>query len=142
MHALALYGIAIGTLGMVATSNVDPSVYEATDSSSVVLVQGVSGDMSPSSANTGKGLDTGKSGTGKETDVGRGETGNRSFGTSDQPTSGRQSFGSDQPTSGDFTPNPSASTKSDESTQDKRGGKGTGQSASSLEQHGSSHQSK
>src|SRR5215213_5481018 len=88
MHALALYGIAIGTLGMVATSNVDPSVYEATDSSSVVLVQGVSGDMSPSSANTGKGLDTGKSGTGKETDVGRGETGNRSLGTSDQPTSG------------------------------------------------------
>ena len=134
MHALALYGVAIGSLGMVASLNVDSSVYERTDSSTVVLVQGVSGDMLPSSGNSGKGLDTGKSGTGKETDAGRGGSGKGSFGTSDQPTSGKQSFGSDQPTSGDFTPNPSAATKSDESTQEKRGGKGSGQSASSMDQ--------
>jgi hypothetical protein len=132
MHALALYGIAISSLGMVATSNMD-----IPNTSSLVLVQGVSGEMSPGSTN--RGVDMGKSGTSKETDAGRGEVGKHSFG-SDQPMSGKQGFGSDQPTSGDFTPNPSAATKSDESTHERQ--KGSGQSASSMEQHGSSQPSR
>ena len=116
MYALALYGLAVGTLGMVAVSNGDPVFYETIDSSHVVLVEGSSGSKG--------------SGTGE-----LGKQGSKS----DKPTSGKQSFGADQPQSGDFSPNPAASTKTPGGTQ--RVEKDSGKSAGSDEQHGSGHQS-
>lgn len=107
MYVFALHGVAIGLLGMVATPSVGSILHDTTDSSSVVLVQ--------------------QGGTGEF-----GKQGSKS----DQPTSGKQSFGgTDQPQSGDFTPNPSASTKTPRDTQDSRGEKGTGKSSSPEEPH-------
>jgi hypothetical protein len=139
MYALTLYGIAIGSLGLVGASNIDPVpiIYQTSDQSSAVLVQGSTGSGSPSTAN--KGLDTGKSGTHTDTNADKGKFG-RQGSKSDQPTSGKQSFGSDQPASGDFSPNPSASTTAPGGQQDKRGNRGTGESASNQQEHGSSQQ--
>ena len=106
----------MGALGMGPASNGDRILYETTDSPSIVLVQGSSGSKG--------------SGTGEY-----GKQGSKS----DQPTSGKQNFGTDQPQSGDFHPNPSASTKTPEGTQDKGAEKGAVKSGGSQEQHGSSH---
>ncbi len=113
MYALAIYGFAIGTLGLVPAANLDLTFDGATDRSPIVLVQGSSG--------------TGTSSTG--------EFGKQSS-KSDQPMSGRQSFGGDQPQSGDFAPNPSAATKSDESP-DRRPHKGPSDGMTTKDQQSS-----